>query len=93
MLLFEWGNHKNEVNVLKHKISFSEASEAFYDEAGILIYDPDHSLNEDRFVLLGLAKSKKLVVVCHCYRSDDKIRLISARKATKQETKCYYERK
>ena len=89
---FEWDENKNTINRQKHKISFEEAKTVFYDENALLIDDPDHSETEDRFILLGLSREAKLLVVCHCYRqSDTVIRIISARKATKTETK-YYER-
>lgn len=89
---FEWDENKNTINRQKHKISFEEAKTVFYDENALLIDDPDHSETEDRFILLGLSREAKLLVVCHCYRqSDTVIRIISARKATKAEAK-YYER-
>ena len=89
---FEWDENKNTINRQKHKISFEEAKTVFYDENALLIDDPDHSKTEDRFILLGLSREAKLLVVCHCYRqSDTVIRIISARKATKTEAK-YYER-
>ena len=92
MIRFEWDENKNTINRQKHKISFEEARTAFYDENALLIDDPDHSETEDRFILLGLSREAKLLVVCHCYRqSDTVIRIISARKATKNESK-YYER-
>lgn len=87
---FEWDENKNTINRQKHKISFEEAKTVFYDENALLIDDPDHSETEDRFILLGLSREAKLLVVCHCYRqSDTVIRIISARKATKTEAKCY----
>ena len=88
-LHFEWDERKATANVKKHGISFEEAKTAFYDEQAKLINDPDHSEDEDRFVLLGLSASLKLLVVCHCYREGDAIRISSARKATAMETKSY----
>ena len=71
-------------------MSFEEAATAFSDEHGRLIADPDHSDKEDRFILLGMSWSLRLVVVCHCYReASDVIRIISARKATKSERAQY----
>ena len=62
----------------------------FYDESAKLISDPDHSENEDRFILLGVSHSLRLILVCHCYRSEGNvIRIISARKATPKESKAY----
>ena len=89
---FEWDANKNRINKKKHGISFEEASTVFQDENALLITDPDHSENEDRFVLLGLSTRLNLLVVCHCLRqSDTVIRIISARKATKTESRQYTE--
>ena len=91
-LRFEWDPNKNITNQKKHKISFEEAQTVFYDENALLIDDPDHSEEEERFILLGFSLKANLLVVCHYYRqSDSVIRLISARKATKSETKTYIE--
>lgn len=88
-LRFEWDDHKATANLKKHGISFDEAKSAFYDERAKLIDDPDHSEDEDRFILLGLSHSLRVVVVCHCYRGNgDVIRIISARKATTRESKA-----
>lgn len=87
---FEWDNHKNEINIRKHKISFEEAKTVFCDKNARIIADPDHSQDEDRFIILGLSSALRLLVVCHCYRKNDEvIRIISARKATKNEIKYY----
>ena len=92
-LRFEWDAHKAEANLRKHGLSFEEARSAFYDEYAKLIDDPDHSADEERFILLGLSFTLRVVVVCHCYRSNDEvIRIISARKATAHETKSYKQR-
>lgn len=92
MIRFEWDENKNEINKKKHKISFEEAKTVFYDEEALVIDDPEHSQEEERFIILGLSKKANLLVVCHCYRaSDTVIRIISARKATKSETKQYNE--
>jgi len=89
---FEWDEHKNEINKKKHKISFEEARSVFYDDAALVIDDPEHSEEEDRFIILGLSTKANLLVVCHCYRaSDTVIRLISARKATKTESRFYFD--
>ena len=89
---FEWDENKNQINQKKHKISFEEAVSVFYDEMALMRDDPDHSEDEDRFVIMGMSDSKKLLVVCHCYRdSDTIIRIISARKATTTESRQYYE--
>ena len=92
-LIFEWDDHKNAVNKRKHGISFEEAKTVFFDEKAIEFDDPDHSIQEERFILLGLSQSLKVLVVCHCYRSDEfKIRIISARKATRKERGVYFRR-
>lgn len=91
-MIFEWDETKNQMNRYKHKISFEEAITVFCDEEARIINDPDHSETEERFIILGLSKKANLLVVCHCYRmSDTVIRIISARKATKKETRQYYE--
>ncbi|WP_428041021.1 BrnT family toxin [Candidatus Avelusimicrobium fimicolum] len=87
---FEWDPKKDAINIRKHKVSFEEAKTVFYDDNARIIADPDHSETEDRFIILGLSQSLKLLVVCHCYRAQDEIiRIISARKATKNESKSY----
>lgn len=89
---FEWDDNKNKINQKKHKISFEEAQTVFYDTKALVIDDPEHSEQEDRFIILGLSKKANLLVVCHCYReSDSVIRIISARKATATEEKYYHE--
>jgi hypothetical protein len=89
-LSFEWDDEKALSNLKKHQVSFEDAKTVFYDEHAKLIDDPDYSDAEDRFVILGLSASLKLLVVCHCYRGqDDVIRIISARKATRSESKFY----
>lgn len=89
-LHFEWDDEKAAANAKKHGISFEEAKSVFRDERAKLISDPDHSEDENRFVLLGLSETLRLLVVCHCYRGEDHvIRIISARKATTKESKSY----
>ena len=90
--VFEWDESKNKANAQKHGVSFEEAQTVFYDENALLIDDPDHSADEDRFILFGISLSLRLLVVCHCYRqSETIIRIISARKATRSESKQYGE--
>lgn len=87
---FEWDERKNKANQKKHGVSFEEARTAFLDENARVVIDPDHSDEEDRFVLLGLSIRLRVVVVCHCYRaSEDVIRIISARKANATERRDY----
>ena len=89
-LIFEWDARKSAANAKKHGVSFEEAKSVFVDERAKLIDDPDHSDDEDRFVLLGLSGALRLLLVCHCYRSDGNvIRIISARKASAKESKSY----
>jgi len=92
MLLFEWDEQKAKQNLLKHKVSFDEACTAFGDPFSLTIYDPLHSDEEDRFVLLGKSYKNRLLVIVHTERND-RIRIISARKATKNEKKQYEEKK
>lgn len=89
-LRFEWDEVKAKSNLKKHKVSFEEARTVFYDERARIIPDPEHSEQEDRFIILGMSASLKMLVVCHCYReSEEVIRIISARKSTKRETSFY----
>jgi len=87
---FEWDSLKDIVNQRKHGVSFSDAQNVFYDERALLIGDTSHSEEEDRFILLGLSLTLRKLVVCHCYRDDAEIiRIISARKATRNEARQY----
>jgi uncharacterized DUF497 family protein len=91
-LSFTWDPDKNLINIRKHSISFEEAKSVFYDEFARLMHDPDHSEDEERFLILGFSKNYNILVVCHCHRENDEvIRLISARKATRNEKKKYQE--
>ena len=91
-LTFEWNKRKAAENKKKHGISFEEAQSAFLDENARVMPDPDHSDEENRFILLGLSIGLRLLIVCHCYREDDEvIRLISARKANTTEQRQYSE--
>ncbi len=90
---FEWDKPKDRVNQRKHGISFEEAQTVFLDENALIMEDPVHSDNEDRFLLLGLSSRLRIVIVCHCYLERDKvIRIISARKAAKSERTQYWTR-
>jgi uncharacterized protein len=87
---FEWDPNKANANLRKHGVSFDDAQSAFADDNALLIDDPDHSDEEDRFVLLGLSRSLRLLVVVHCYRAEGRvIRIISARKADADERRFY----
>lgn len=89
-LRFEWSTSKSIANRRKHGVSFEEAETVFSDDRALLIGDPEHSEDEDRFVLLGLSSLTRTLVVCHCYRErDEVIRIISARKADRSERAEY----
>lgn len=87
---FEWDIKKEKDNIRKHGVSFEEAKTIFFDENAQLIDDPDHSIDEARFILMGISSKFRILTVCHCYKEDEVIRIISARKATKSE-KSFYE--
>lgn len=89
-LRFEWDPRKAAANLRKHGVSFENAQSVFADERARLIDDPDHSADEERFLLLGLSSSPRVLVVAHCYReAEGVIRIISARKATREEQRFY----
>jgi len=91
-MTFSWDENKAQTNLVKHKISFNEAMTVFDDENARLILDPDHSQDEERFILLGFSCNSKILTVVHCYRdNEENIRIISARKSTKQEERQYKE--
>jgi len=91
-LRFEWDEAKNRVNQRKHGISFEEAQTVFFDENGVEFFDEKHAGREDRFLLLGVSAKLRLLLVCHCLReSGSIIRIISARKATRNEQRLYPE--
>lgn len=90
MIKFEWDTAKAASNEKKHGISFDEAKSVFYDEFALQFYDEEHSEEENRFLMLGFSCKSRLLLICHCERdSGNKIRIISARKATKAESKYY----
>ncbi len=90
-LCFEWDVNKGKINFKKHGVSFDEARTVFYDEQAIQFYDPEHSEDEDRFILLGVSFKSKTLVVCHCFREEETVvRVISARKADKKEEQAYW---
>jgi uncharacterized DUF497 family protein len=87
---FEWNDKKSKINIKKHGVTFEEAVSIFYDDKAIEFYDEEHSEWEDRFLMLGLSDKLNLLLVCHCHREPKgKIRIISARKATKNESQNY----
>ena len=89
---FVWDSAKASLNKRKHGISFEEAQTVFYDENAIEYFDPDHSEDEDRFIMLGFSFKLRMLVVCYCMRMGNTIRIISARKATRHEAENYRKR-
>ena len=90
-LRFEWDEDKSRENIKKHGVSFEEAQTVFLDENAVRFFDPDHSQDENRFIMLGMSFKLRVLVVCHCYRKNDAvIRIISARKANKHEAGNYW---
>ena len=90
-LEFEWDAKKDKANAKKHGVSFDEARTVFYDEYAIQFFDPEHSESEDRFILLGTSFKLKTLVVCHCFRKEETVvRIISDRKADKDEEQVYW---
>ena len=88
---FVWDERKARLNLAKHGVSFVEAETVFLDDNARLIDDPDHSADEDRFLLLGYSDHARCLIVSHCYReSESVIRLISARRATPHEEESYW---
>ena len=96
-MIFEWDLKKNKINQMKHKVSFDEAKSVFFDEEALLIPDPTHSIEEDRFILMGMSEQVRELVVTYCERirehNTDVIRIISARKADASERHEYWRRK
>ena len=90
MITFEWDAAKAKSNLKKHGVSFSEAESAFYDEFAIQFFDGENVELENRFLMLGFSSESRLLIVCHCERgAGEIIRIISARKATRNERKHY----
>ena len=90
---YEWNLIKERLNIAKHGVDFEEAKSVFADEFALVLFDEDHSNDEERFLILGMSQKERILLVVHCYRENDTIRIISSRKATKSETKQYKERK
>lgn len=87
---FVWDERKNRQNQRKHGVSFEEAESAFFDEKAREYFDPDHSEEEDRFLLVGRSYKLRILLICHCYREEVRvIRIISARRAKKAELSAY----
>lgn len=91
-LEFEWDEKKNISNFKMHGIWFEEVTGVFDDQLGCLFFDSNHSHDESRFILIGMNTFRKILVVVHAYReNEDKVRIISARPATKKERGFYEE--
>jgi uncharacterized DUF497 family protein len=87
---FEWDEKKNKSNIKKHSVSFDEAKTVFYSDQAIVFDDPEHSSEEDRFIIVGFSSIGKLLLSCFCEKCEgDIIRIISARKLTKNEAKNF----
>lgn len=90
MIEFEWDADKAATNFKKHRVSFEEARSVFFDDFALQFFDAEHSSDEDRFLMLGMSSTAKLLIVCHCERDHGAtIRIISARKATPRESAFY----
>ena len=89
-ITFQWDEQKNKINQQKHVISFEEAESVLFDDYALQFWDEDHSQEEERFLLLGISSKMRRLLVVHCFREEDSIiRIISARKPTKNESKEY----
>jgi hypothetical protein len=89
MIKFEWNLSKARANLKKHGVSFEEAQSVFFDENAIQFFDSESSDEEERFLMLGLSENSRILLVCHCEREGEVIRIISARRATARERKHY----
>ncbi len=85
---FEWNHQKAEFNSQKHSITFDEASTVFGDTLSVTFPDLEHSIQEERYLIIGLSRKNRILVISHVYRNES-IRIISARQATKREQKFY----
>ena len=89
---FEWDEVKNQKNIKKHKVSFEEAKTVFYDDNAYYKYDIEHSITEERFIIIGMSYKDRALLVSHCVREGDVIRIISARPVDKDEEILYYKK-
>lgn len=90
---YEWDEVKERLNIAKHNVDFTEAKSVFADEYGLVVFDKEHSNDEERFYLLGISNKERILLVVHCYKEGDIIRIISARKATAREKEQYKEQR
>lgn len=89
---FEWDENKNRKNIKKHQVSFDEAKTVFYDSNALYEYDEEHSITEERFKIIGASYKERILIVCHCIRYNDIIRIYSAREADADEQEQYYKK-
>ena len=87
---FEWDANKNIINIKKHQVSFDEAKTVFYDSNALYEYDEDHSITEERLKIIGVSYKERILIVCHCVKEKDVIRIFSAREAGTDEKELYY---
>lgn len=93
-LFFEWDPKKAAGNAAKHGVTFEEAQTVFFDDDALVITDPDHSKDEERFIIMGQSSEPRMLVVVHCYRKPGaSIRIISARRAGTKEQQPYWEKR
>ncbi|CZE51575.1 BrnT family toxin [Campylobacter geochelonis] len=90
---YEWSLTKERLNIIKHGVNFTEAKSVFADEYALVIFDEDHSETEERFLILGMSDKERILLVVHCYKENDTIRIISSRRATSRECKQYKEQR
>jgi len=92
---FEWDPNKEATNIKKHGVSFEQAAYVFADKFSLSMFDDEHSYQEDRWIILGKSNNETLLLVVHTFKNDEDeetVRIISARKATKNEEKTYKQR-
>jgi len=93
MMKFDWNPDKNKSNIKKHGVDFKEAETVFQDEMALELFDGEHSEDEERYIIIGISSKTRELMVCHCFRNGgDVIRIISARRATKNEIALYERR-
>ncbi len=92
-MIYEWDANKAARNLQKHRVSFDEAATVFQDPSALTFDDPDHSIEERRFLTIGTSARQRILFVAHADRGEDRIRIISARRATRRESHAYQERR
>jgi uncharacterized DUF497 family protein len=90
-VIYEWDPEKARRNLTKHKVSFEEATSVFTDPFAMTYDDPDHSVAERRFITIGASRKGRVLFVAHADRPSDRVRMVSARRATKSESHAYEE--